>query len=178
MDYQEGLAKVKKLKEWARIGGGQKLIDELHQEGKRTARERIELLVDPGSFCEVNMLAETQCRDFGMENQRVPGDGVVTGTGKIDGRKVCVYSQDKTVMSGSVGWTQAMKICYMFELARKVRVPIIGLHVSVGGRIQEGLRVGYGPIFYQNSITSGVVPQISAIMGTCSGGPGHQTSGI
>jgi acetyl-CoA carboxylase carboxyltransferase component len=123
------------------------------------------------------MLGETQCKDFGMEARKIPGDGVITGIGEIDGRKVCIYSQDKTVMSGSVGWTHAMKICYLFELARKTGIPIVGLNDSVGGRIQEGLKVGYGPIFYQNSITSGVVPQISAIMGTCSGGPAY-SSGI
>lgn len=177
MGYQEAFEKQKKLEEWARTGGGKELIDEQHRQGMLTARERIEKLLDKDTFVEVNMLGETQCKDFGMEEKKIPGDGVVTGIGKIEGRKVCVYSQDKTVLGGSVGWTHAMKICYMFELARKIGVPIIGLNDSVGGRIQEGLRVGYGPIFYQNSITSGVVPQISAIMGTCSGGPAY-SSGI
>jgi len=177
MGYQEAFEKQKRLEEWARTGGGKELIDEQHRQGMLTARERIEILLDKDTFVEVNMLGETQCKDFGMEEKKVPGDGVVTGIGKIEGRKVCVYSQDKTVLGGSVGWTHAMKICYMFELARRIGVPIIGLNDSVGGRIQEGLRVGYGSIFYQNSITSGVVPQISAIMGTCSGGPAY-SSGI
>jgi acetyl-CoA carboxylase carboxyltransferase component len=177
MGYQEAFEKQKRLEERARVGGGKELIDEQHRQGMLTARERVEKLLDRDTFVEVNMLGETQCKDFGMEEKKIPGDGVVTGIGKIEGRKVCVYSQDKTVLGGSVGWTHAMKICYMFELARKTGVPIIGLNESVGGRIQEGLRVGYGPIFYQNSITSGVVPQISAIMGTCSGGPAY-SSGI
>jgi acetyl-CoA carboxylase carboxyltransferase component len=177
MGYKDAFGKWHKLREKATMGGGRALINKQHEMGMLTARERIDLLVDRGTFVEVNMLGETQCRDFGMEERKVPGDGVVTGIGQIDGRKVCVYSQDRTVMSGSVGWTHAMKICYMFELARKIGIPIVGLNDSVGGRIQEGLKVGYGPIFYQNTITSGVVPQISAIMGTCSGGPAY-SSGI
>ena len=177
MDYEDNFQKWYKLREKAMTGGGKALINKQHEIGVLTARERIDLLVDQDTFVEVNMLGETQCKDFGMEERKIPGDGVVTGIGEIDGRKVCVYSQDKTVMSGSVGWTHAMKICYMFELARKIGMPVVGLNDSVGGRIQEGLKVGYGPIFYQNAITSGVVPQISAIMGTCSGGPAY-SSGI
>lgn len=177
MGYEDAFAKWHKLRERAVMGGEQALIAKHHDAGMLTARERIDVLVDKDSFVEMNMLGETQCKDFGMEERKVPGDGVVTGIGEIDGRKVCIYSQDKTVMSGSVGWTHAMKICYMFELARKTGIPIVGLNDSVGGRIQEGLKVGYGPVFYQNAITSGVVPQISAIMGTCSGGPAY-SSGI
>ncbi|MBU2227855.1 MAG: methylmalonyl-CoA carboxyltransferase, partial [Proteobacteria bacterium] len=130
MGYQEAFEKQKKLEEWARTGGGKELIDEQHRQGMLTARERIEKLLDKDTFVEVNMLGETQCKDFGMEEKKIPGDGVVTGIGKIEGRKVCVYSQDKTVLGGSVGWTHAMKICYMFELARRIGVPIIGLNDS------------------------------------------------
>jgi acetyl-CoA carboxylase carboxyltransferase component len=177
MDYKGAFEKWHELRKKAIAGDGRKLLKKQHEMGLLTARERVDLLVDRDTFVEVNMLGETQCKDFGMEDRKIPGDGVVTGVGEIDGRKVCIYSQDRTVMSGSVGWTHAMKICYMFELARSIGIPIVGLNDSVGGRIQEGLKVGYGPIFYQNAITSGVVPQISAIMGTCSGGPAY-SSGI
>jgi acetyl-CoA carboxylase carboxyltransferase component len=177
MSYEEAFAKWQRLKERSMAGGGETFAVKQHQMGMMTARERVNVLVDEDSFVEMNMLGEAQCKDFGMEERKIPGDGVITGIGEIGGRKVCIYSQDKTVMSGSVGWTHAMKICYLFELARKIGIPIVGLNDSVGGRIQEGLKVGYGPIFYQNAITSGVVPQISAIMGTCSGGPAY-SSGI
>lgn len=177
MDYKEALMKWENLKEKALKGGGEARVNKQHEMGMLTARERVDFLVDKDTFYEINMLGETQCKDFGIEKRKLPGDGVVTGIGNINGRKVCIYAQDKTVMSGSVGWTHAMKICSMFELARKIGVPVIGLNDSVGGRIQEGLKVGYGPIFFQNSISSGVIPQISAIMGTCSGGPAY-SSGI
>ncbi|HWP24560.1 MAG TPA: acyl-CoA carboxylase subunit beta [Candidatus Binatia bacterium] len=142
-----------------------------HAEGKLTARERIDKLLDPGTFVEEFMLAETQCTDFGMAEKRVPSDGVVTGFGKIDGRPVYVYSQDRAVLAGSVGSAHAEKIAYVIQTARKLGVPVIGLNDSAGARIQEGLSVtsAIGKIFFENSIASGSIPQISAIMGPCIG---------
>jgi acetyl-CoA carboxylase carboxyltransferase component len=140
-------------------------------EGKLTARERIARLFDPDSFVEEFMLAETQCSDFGMAEKRVPSDGVVTGFGKIDGRPASVYAQDRAVLAGSVGSAHAEKIAYVIQTARKVGVPVIGLNDSAGARIQEGLSVtsAIGKIFFENSIASGCIPQISAIMGPCIG---------
>ena len=140
-------------------------------EGKLTARDRVDKLLDPGSFVEEFMLAETQCSDFGMAEKRLPSDGVVTGFGKIDGRPVYVYSQDRAVLAGSVGSAHAEKIAYVIQTARKLGVPVIGLNDSAGARIQEGLSVtsAIGKIFYENSIASGCIPQISAIMGPCIG---------
>src|SRR6516162_2389100 len=140
-------------------------------EGKFTARERIDRLFDPGSFIEEFMLAETQCADFGMAEKRVPSDGVVTGFGKIDGRPAYAYSQDRAVLAGSVGSAHAEKIAYVIQTARKVGVPVIGLNDSAGARIQEGLSVtsAIGKIFFENRISSGCIPQISAIMGPCIG---------
>jgi acetyl-CoA carboxylase carboxyltransferase component len=140
-------------------------------EGKLTARDRVEKLLDPGTFVEEFMLAETQCSDFGMAEKRLPSDGVVTGFGKIDGRPVYVYSQDRAVLAGSVGSAHAEKIAYVIQTARKLGVPVIGLNDSAGARIQEGLSVtsAIGKIFYENSIASGCIPQISAIMGPCIG---------
>lgn len=142
-----------------------------HAEGKLTARERIDKLLDPDSFVEEFMLAETQCSEFGMAEKRLPSDGVVTGFGKIDGRPVYVYSQDRAILAGSVGSAHAEKIAYVIQTARKLGVPVIGLNDSAGARIQEGLSVtsAIGKIFFENSITSGCVPQISAIMGPCIG---------
>jgi acetyl-CoA carboxylase carboxyltransferase component len=140
-------------------------------EGKLTARERIDKLLDAGSFVEEFMLAETQCNDFGMAEKKLPSDGVVTGFGKIDGRSVYVYSQDRAVLAGSVGSAHAEKIAYVIQTARKLGVPVIGLNDSAGARIQEGLSVtsAIGKIFFENSIASGCIPQISAIMGPCIG---------
>ena len=148
-----------------------KVAAKQHAEGKLTARERIEQLLDAGSFVEEFMLAETQCSDFGMAEKRLPSDGVVTGFGKIDGRPVYVYSQDRAVLAGSVGSAHAEKIAYVIQTARKVGVPVIGLNDSAGARIQEGLSVtsAIGKIFFENSIASGCIPQISAIMGPCIG---------
>ncbi|MGH7852814.1 MAG: acyl-CoA carboxylase subunit beta [Candidatus Binatia bacterium] len=142
-----------------------------HSEGKLTARERIDKLLDPGSFFEEFMLAETQCSDFGMAEKKLPSDGVITGFGKIDGRPVYVYSQDRAILAGSVGSAHAEKIAYVIQTARKLGVPCIGLNDSAGARIQEGLSVtsAIGKIFYENSIASGCIPQISAIMGPCIG---------
>jgi acetyl-CoA carboxylase carboxyltransferase component len=140
-------------------------------EGKLTARERIDKLLDPGTFVEEFMLAETPCTDFGMAEKRLPSDGVVTGFGKIDGRPVYVYSQDRAVLAGSVGSAHAEKIAYAIQTARKLGVPVIGLNDSAGARIQEGLSVtsAIGKIFFENSLSSGCIPQISAIMGPCIG---------
>ena len=140
-------------------------------EGKLTARERVDKLLDGGTFVEEFMLAETQCSDFGMAEKRLPSDGVVTGFGKLDGRSVYVYAQDRAVLAGSVGSAHAEKIAYVIQTARKLGVPVIGLNDSAGARIQEGLSVtsAIGKIFYENSIASGCIPQISAIMGPCIG---------
>jgi len=148
-----------------------KAIAKLKSEGKLTARERIDKLLDPGTFVEEFMLAETQCTDFGMADKRAPSDGVATGFGKIDGRPVYVFAQDRSILAGSVGSAHAEKIAYVLQTARKLGVPIIGLWDSAGARIQEGLSVttAIGKIFFENSITSGSVPQISAIMGPCIG---------
>ena len=148
-----------------------KVIAKLKSEGKLSARERIEKLLDPESFVEEFMLAETQCTDFGMADKRIPSDGVVTGFGKIDGRPVYVFAQDRSILAGSVGSAHAEKIAYVLQTARKLGVPVIGLWDSAGARIQEGLSVttAIGKIFFENSITSGSIPQISAIMGPCIG---------
>lgn len=153
------------------LEGDTKAIAKQHGEGKLTARERIEKLLDPGSFVEEFMLAETQCADFGMAEKKQPTDGVVTGYGKIEGRPIYVFAQDRTVLAGTVGSAHAEKIAYVIQTARKLGLPLIGLYDSVGARIQEGLSVttAIGKIFFENSISSGVIPQISAIMGPCIG---------
>src|SRR5712691_11986128 len=162
--------KLHALEEKARLGDA-KAAERQHAEGKLTARERIEKLLDSGSFVEEFMLAETPSTDFGMAERRKPTDGVVAGYGKIEGRTVFVFAQDFTVIAGTVGAAHAEKIAYCIETARKIGSPVIGLYDSAGARIQEGLDVtrAIGKIFYQNSITSGAVPQISAIMGPCIG---------
>ena len=156
----------------AQLGGGQKRIDSQHSKGKLTARERIELLLDSGSFEEIGMFVEHRCTDFGMENEKYLGDGVVTGYGNIDGRLVYVFSQDFTVFGGSLSETHAEKICKIMDLAVQNGAPLIGLNDSGGARIQEGVQSlgGYADIFYRNTRASGVVPQISAILGPCAGG--------
>jgi len=156
----------------ARVGGGQKRIDAQHSKGKLTARERIELLLDEGSFEEFDMFVVHRCTDFGMENQRPAGDGVVTGWGTINGRMVYVFSQDFTVLGGSVSATHAQKICKIMDMAVENGAPVIGLNDSGGARIQEGVDslAGYGEVFKRNIQASGVVPQISVIMGPCAGG--------
>ncbi len=153
------------------LRGNPKATAKQHEEGKLTARERLEKLLDPGSFVEEFMLAETQVTDFGMAEKREPTDGVVTGHGMIDGRPVYVYAQDRTVLAGAVGSAHAEKISYVIDQAAKVGCPVIGLFDSVGARIQEGLDVtrAIGQIFYSNTRASGVIPQISAIMGPCIG---------
>ncbi len=156
----------------ARLGGGQRRIDAQHSKGKLTARERIELLLDPGTFEEWDMFVEHRCTDFGMEKQVIPGDGVVTGYGTINGRVVFVFSQDFTVLGGSLSESHAEKICKVMDHAMKVGAPVIGLNDSGGARIQEGVDslAGYADVFQRNVMASGVVPQISLIMGPCAGG--------
>nr|MBS0038536.1 acyl-CoA carboxylase subunit beta [Saprospiraceae bacterium] len=158
--------------EQAKMGGGLDRIEKQHQKGKLTARERVELLLDKGSFYEVGMLVSHRCNDFGMEDQKFLGDGVVTGYGTIDGRLVYVFSQDFTVFGGSLSETHAEKICKIMDMAVTNGAPVIGLNDSGGARIQEGVNSlgGYADIFYRNVMASGVVPQISAIMGPCAGG--------
>ncbi len=157
----------------ARAGGGEKRVASQHAKGKLTARERIDLLLDEGSFEEFDMFVEHRSHDFGMEEQRIPGDGVVTGWGTINGRVVYVFSKDFTVFGGSLSGAHAEKIVKVQEMAlRKVGAPIIGLFDAGGARIQEGVDslAGYADIFLQNVLASGVVPQISVIMGPCAGG--------
>lgn len=169
MDRRDRLKK--KLAE-SKLGGGEKRIEAQHAKGKLTARERIDLLLDRGSFEEIGALVKHRSVDFGLDKQHYPGDGVVTGYGTIHGRLVYVFSQDFTVFGGSLSETHAEKICKLMDLAMKNGAPVIGLNDSGGARIQEGVVSlgGYADIFYRNTLASGVVPQISAIMGPCAGG--------
>lgn len=164
--------KMASKREEARMGGGQKRIDVQHSKGKLTARERIEVLLDTDSFEEFGLYVEHRCNDFGMGDKKHPGDGVVTGQGTINGRLVFVYSQDFTVMGGSLGEAHAKKICQIMDQAMQVGAPVIGINDSGGARIQEGVDSlgGFGEIFQRNVDASGVVPQISVIMGPCAGG--------
>ena len=164
--------RLDELGKQARLGGGEARVQRQHEAGKLTARERIELLLDRDTFVEIDRLVVHQCTDFGMEAQRIPGDGVVTGYGRIDGRKTFVFAQDFTVFGGSLSGAYASKICKVMDLAMKVGAPIIGLNDSGGARIQEGVvsLAGYAEIFTRNTLASGVVPQISAVLGPCAGG--------
>ncbi len=156
----------------ALAGGGPERIEKQKAQGKLTARERIHVLLDPGTFAEFDRMVTHRCTDFGMENQRVPGDGVITGHGKIDGRQVFVFAYDFTVLGGSLSRTNADKILKVQQMALRMGVPIIGLNDSGGARIQEGVQslAGYADIFYNNVRASGVIPQITCIMGPCAGG--------
>ena len=169
---KDKLEQLRKIKEEARLGGGEKRIKAQHEKGKLTARERLDILLDEGSFEEIDMLVRHRSHDFGLEKQRYLGDGVVTGHGTIGGRKVFVYSQDFTVFGGSLSEAHAEKICKIMDMAMKVGTPVIGLNDSGGARIQEGVVSlgGYADIFLRNTLASGVVPQISAVMGPCAGG--------
>jgi propionyl-CoA carboxylase beta chain len=162
----------------AREGGGAERIEKQHQSGKLTARERIDALLDPGSFEELDALVVHRNTDFGMAEKRIPGDGVVIGHGRVEGRTVFVFAQDFTVFGGSLSETFAEKICKVMDMAMKVGAPIIGLNDSGGARIQEGVvsLAGYADIFLRNTIASGVVPQISAILGPCAGGAVYSPS--
>ena len=156
----------------SKIGGGQKRIDSQHKKGKLTARERIELLLDTNSFEEIGGLVTHRSTNFGLEKTKFLGDGVVTGYGTVDGRLIYVYSQDFTVLGGSLAEAHAEKICKIMDLAMQNGVPIIGLNDSGGARIQEGVAslAGYAEVFQRNVLSSGVIPQISVIMGPCAGG--------
>src|SRR5207344_305293 len=158
--------------EAAEQGGGPERRARQHKEGKLSARERIELLLDEDSFEELDKLVAHRCRDFGMDDQIVPGDGVVSGYGRVEGRLTYVFAQDFTVFGGSLSETNAQKICKVMDLALKNGAPLVGLNDSGGARIQEGVASlgGYADIFLRNTLASGVVPQISAIMGPCAGG--------
>src|ERR1700722_10264620 len=156
----------------AEEGGGAERRERQHREGKLAVRERVELLLDEGTFEEIDKLIEHRCRDFGMDQQIVPGDGLVTGYGRINGRPAYVFAQDFTVFGGSLSETNAIKICKVMDLALKTGAPVIGLNDSGGARIQEGVLSlgGYADIFLRNTLASGVIPQISAVMGPCAGG--------
>jgi propionyl-CoA carboxylase beta chain len=169
---QKILDRLAELNQQALAGGGPKRVQRQHDKGKLTARERIDELLDPGSFEELDRLKTHRCTDFAMEEQQIPGDGVVTGYGTIDGRQVFVFAQDFTVFGGSLSGAYAEKICKIMDLAVKTGAPVIGLNDSGGARIQEGVvsLAGYADIFLRNTTSSGVVPQISAIMGPCAGG--------
>ncbi len=169
---QQKVAELHTLKATALLGGGERRIEQQHKKGKLTARERLDLLLDPGSFNELDMFVTHRSTDFGLDAQRIPGDGVVTGYGQIDGRPVYVFSQDFTVFGGSLSEAHAEKICKVMDMAMKNGAPIIGLNDSGGARIQDGVvSLGaYADIFLRNTLASGVVPQISAIMGPCAGG--------
>src|ERR1051325_662720 len=169
MNPQDTLTELERR---AELGGGADRVERQHAAGKLSARERIDLLFDPGSFQEVDKLVTHRCRDFGMEEQIVPGDGVIAGQGRVDARPVFAFAQDFTVFGGSLSETNAAKIVKIMDLALKMGVPVVGLNESGGARIQEGVMslAGYADIFLRNTIASGVVPQISAIMGPCAGG--------
>ncbi|MDD4115828.1 MAG: carboxyl transferase domain-containing protein, partial [Massilibacteroides sp.] len=172
MDNQEKVKELISLREKARLGGGEKRIASQHEKGKYTARERIAMLLDEGSFEEFDMFVQHRCTNFGINETKFLGDGVVTGYGTIDGRLVYVYAQDFTVFGGALSETIAMKICKVMDQAMKMGAPIIGLNDSGGARIQEGVNAlaGYAEIFQRNILASGVIPQISAIFGPCAGG--------
>ena len=166
------IKELHELREKISLGGGQKGIDKQHSLGKLTARERIDLLLDKESFTEIDAFVKHRCTDFGMEKKEAPGEGVVTGYGRVNGRLIYVFAQDFTVIGGSLGEMHAQKICKVLDLAMKMGAPVVGMNDSGGARIQEGVDAlsGYGKIFYRNAVASGVIPQISVIMGPCAGG--------
>ncbi len=172
MSHSQRIEELRKRRESALLGGGPDRINAQHAKGKLTARERIDLLLDAGSFQELDMFVRHRCTDFDMMNRRPTGDGVVTGYGTIDGRPMCVFSQDFTVFGGSLSETYAEKICKLMDHATRVGVPLIGLNDGGGARVQEGVvsLAGYAEIFLRNTLASGVIPQISAILGPCAGG--------
>lgn len=172
MDIEKRLKILFEMRQMAKLGGGEERIEKMHKAGKLTARERIELLLDEGSFEEFDMFKEHRCNDFGMETKKYYGDGVVTGFGTIDGRLIYVFAQDFTIFGGSLSKTYAEKICKIMEMAAKNGAPIIGLNDSGGARIQEGIEslAGYADLFLLNVLYSGVIPQLSGIFGPCAGG--------
>src|SRR5437762_2132336 len=169
---QQMLEELERRRAAARVGGGERRIEAQHAKGKLTARERIDVLLDPGSFEEYDMFVEHRSIDFGMENQKIPGDGVVTGHGTINGRLVYVFSQDFTVFGGALSGMHAAKICKIMDMAMKVGAPVLGLNDSGGARIQEGVDslAGYADVFQRNVLASGVIPRISVTMGPCAAG--------
>src|SRR6201993_1210845 len=169
---QDMLKELERRRAAARLGGGQRRIEAQHAKGKLTARERVDVLLDPGSFEEYDMFVEHRSIDFGMEDQKIPGDGVITGHGTINGRLVYVFSQDFTVFGGALSGMHAAKICKIMDMAMKVGAPVLGLNDSGGARIQEGVDslAGYADVFQRNVLASGVIPQISMVMGPCAGG--------
>src|ERR1700685_1880645 len=172
MSYEEKLEHLRRMNAEAEAGGGAERREREHKAGKLTARERVELLLDEGTFEELDKCVRHRSTDFGMDEQRPAGDGFVTGYGRIDGRLVYVFAQDFTVFGGSLSETNALKICKIMDLAMRAGAPVIGLNDSGGARIQEGVMslAGYADIFLRNTLASGVIPQISAIMGPCAGG--------
>lgn len=175
--WEQAIEQLKAIEAAAAQGGGEARLQKLRDSGRLTARERIDYILDSGSFVELNMLAEHQCSDFGMADKKFPGDGVITGYGNIKGRKVFLYSEDETVLGGSCGKTHGAKIHNILRLARQMLVPVICLNTSPGARIQEGMDNVFGVtgMFYEIAKNSGIVPQISAIMGTCSGGAAYSS---
>ena len=172
MSAKEALTELQRRQHAAVDGGGAARVARQHDAGKLTARERLDYLFDDGSFCELDQLVTHRCQDFGMHEQRIPGDGVISGYGHIDGRLIYAFAQDFTVFGGSVSEANAAKICKIMDLALGAGAPVIGLNDSGGARIQEGVAslAGYADIFLRNTLASGVIPQISAIMGPCAGG--------
>src|ERR1700731_1868901 len=173
MGLKENLERLQQLTREAEAAGGADRLKKQHAQGRMTARERVEFLLDRGSFVELDKFKTHRNIDFGMAERKVPGDGVVTGYGTIDGRQVCIFSQDFTVFGGSLSGAFAEKVCKVMDLAAKVGCPVIGLNDSGGARIQEGVvsLAGYADIFLRNVLASGVVPQIPAIVGRGAGGP-------
>ncbi len=169
---EEKFKELSRLKQEAKLGGGEERIKSQHNKGKLTARERIELLADEGSFEEIDMFVEHRSNDFGLDQQKIPGDGVITGFAKIDGRPIALFSQDFTVFGGSLSEAHAEKIIKIMNMAMKIGIPVVGLNDSGGARIQEGVVSlgGYADIFLLNTLASGVVPQISVVLGPCAGG--------
>ncbi|HYV56214.1 MAG TPA: carboxyl transferase domain-containing protein, partial [Candidatus Nitrosopolaris sp.] len=172
MAIKENLEELERRNRAALLGGGEERIERQHTEGKLTARERLDLLLDPGSFVELDRFKTHRCTDFGMTERKIPGDGVVTGHGTIEGRLMFVFSQDFTVFGGSLSGAYAEKIVKVMDLAMKAGAPVIGLNDGGGARVQEGVvsLAGYADIFLRNVLASGVIPQISVIMGPCAGG--------
>ncbi len=166
------LDELRRMRALAKLGGGEDRIEDQHTKGKLTARERIEHLLDSGSFQELGRLALHNISDFGMADKKFPGDGVITGFGKIDGRRVAVYAQDFTVLGGSFSEVQSQKVCKIMEVAQESGIPVIAMLDSGGARIQEGVRslAAYGELFVRNVMASGVIPQISVQLGPCAGG--------
>src|SRR5512137_791742 len=169
---RDDLATLRAMRSRGVLGGGQERIAQQHARGKLTARERLALLLDEGSFQELGALATHNVSEFGLDRQRFPGDGIVTGFGKISGRRVALFAQDFTVLGGSFSEVQSRKICRIQDLALESGIPLIGLNDSGGARIQEGVRslAAYGEMFTRNVMASGVIPQISVILGPCAGG--------